>query len=326
MDTNISLIGKKQIKREFNKMAGVLLIYILMPIVVLFICVIIKSIEFFIRSNGNLFLFEHKFYEIFSNVSSNGLIHIVGTILGMIFILLYRKKYFFSYDLIHKNRSMDPKTFLILFTLFMAPQFLAIITGSLMEYILNQFGYTIMSQIESASVTSDTPSMILYAILVGPIAEEFVFRGAVLRSLEKYGKVFAITISSVLFGILHANIIQILYGTAVGLILGYIAIEYSIKWSILAHILNNLVANIFYFIGLDTNDTVVDLLSLIIFGGTFFAGCIIIYRNLNSIKEFINTNGIDKKIYMYFFTSILVVILIAINLFIAFSGIEKLSA
>ena len=58
---------------------------------------------------------------------------------------------------------------------------------------------------------------------------------------EKYGKGFAVIVSAVLFGVMHGNPLQIVFGTLVGLILGYIAIEYSIKWSIILHIANNFI-------------------------------------------------------------------------------------
>lgn len=65
-------------------------------------------------------------------------------------------------------------------------------------------------------------------------------RGFLMRRFEKYGKGFAVIVSAVLFGVMHGNPLQIVMN-AVGLILGYIAIEYSIKWSIILHIANNFI-------------------------------------------------------------------------------------
>ena len=83
--------------------------------------------------------------------------------------------------------------------------------------------------------------MMIYAGFVGPVVEELVFRGFLMRRFEKYGKGFAVIVSAVLFGVMHGNPLQIVFGTLVGLILGYIAIEYSIKWSIILHIANNFI-------------------------------------------------------------------------------------
>ncbi len=39
--------------------------------------------------------------------------------------------------------------------------------------------------------------MILYGVFIGPLMEEFVFRGVILRSLKKYGAGFAILMSAI---------------------------------------------------------------------------------------------------------------------------------
>ena len=44
-------------------------------------------------------------------------------------------------------------------------------------------------------------TMLLYAGFFGPITEEFFFRGAGLRGLERYGKIFAIVMTAILFGL-----------------------------------------------------------------------------------------------------------------------------
>ena len=110
------------------------------------------------------------------------------------------------------------------------------------ELILNQLGLSMDTLTELASVGSDMGiMMMIYAGFVGPVVEELVFRGFLMRRFEKYGKGFAVIVSAVLFGVMHGNPLQIVFGTLVGLILGYIAIEYSIKWSIILHIANNFI-------------------------------------------------------------------------------------
>jgi membrane protease YdiL (CAAX protease family) len=110
-----------------------------------------------------------------------------------------------------------------------------------LEIILNMFGLSFLSGIESATGGSDTFSMFLYIGFGAPIAEELLFRGLVLRSLQPMGKKIAIFMSAVMFGLYHANAIQIPYAFLVGLVLGYVAIEYSIGWAMLLHMFNNLI-------------------------------------------------------------------------------------
>ena len=83
--------------------------------------------------------------------------------------------------------------------------------------------------------------LLLYAGFFGPITEEFFFRGAGLRGLERYGKIFAIVMTAILFGLFHANFDQLFFASIIGLGFGYIAFEYNIWWAIFYHIFNNFV-------------------------------------------------------------------------------------
>lgn len=96
--------------------------------------------------------------------------------------------------------------------------------------------------IESAGLVSDAAITIIYAIILGPILEEFCFRGVTYGLLEKAGVKpgIAILISSILFGAMHLILIQVLYATFLGLFLGYLRYKYrSIKITIPTHILFN---------------------------------------------------------------------------------------
>ncbi|MEE0265394.1 MAG: type II CAAX endopeptidase family protein [Acutalibacteraceae bacterium] len=79
--------------------------------------------------------------------------------------------------------------------------------------------------------------------LVPPIAEEFLFRGAILGSLRKYGDAFAIIISSILFGFAHANFLQTPVTFLTGLVLGYVTVKSnSIIPAVIIHFVNNSLA------------------------------------------------------------------------------------
>ncbi|MBP2653765.1 MAG: Abortive infection protein [Firmicutes bacterium] len=86
----------------------------------------------------------------------------------------------------------------------------------------------------------------LYGILIviiGPIMEEFIFRGIILRRLvAKWGLTMGIIVSSFLFGIAHLD--ERMFGTfMVGVILAVLYVKTkTILIPILAHMLNNFVA------------------------------------------------------------------------------------
>ncbi|WP_291529022.1 CPBP family intramembrane glutamic endopeptidase [Bacteroides sp. UBA939] len=77
--------------------------------------------------------------------------------------------------------------------------------------------------------------------VLGPILEEFLFRGAITKALlKKYKPVTAILISGLVFGIFHLNPAQIVGATLIGFVLGWIYYKTrSVIPCILIHILNN---------------------------------------------------------------------------------------
>ena len=81
---------------------------------------------------------------------------------------------------------------------------------------------------------------IISIAVVPAIAEEFVFRGAILNILKPYGAKFAILASSLLFGLLHGNIEQFVFAFLTGLYFAYVAYKTeSIVPSVIMHFLNN---------------------------------------------------------------------------------------
>ena len=81
--------------------------------------------------------------------------------------------------------------------------------------------------------------MVLYADVVGPVVEEVVFRGLLMQGLKPLGRVFAIVTSAAMFGLYHDDLVQGLFAFGAGLVLGFVAMEYSLLWSIALHVLNN---------------------------------------------------------------------------------------
>ena len=83
---------------------------------------------------------------------------------------------------------------------------------------------------------------IVHAICVAPILEEIIFRGVIMNNLKKYGIKTAIISNSILFGLSHYNIDMIIPAFFIGIVLSYVAYRYSIKYSILMHILINMIS------------------------------------------------------------------------------------
>lgn len=86
--------------------------------------------------------------------------------------------------------------------------------------------------------------VLIYACILGPIIEELLFRGYILKGLRnKYGMTVALLVSSVIFAVFHLNIVQILNAFIMGIIFGLLYIKTGSVFScMLAHILNNSIA------------------------------------------------------------------------------------
>lgn len=86
-----------------------------------------------------------------------------------------------------------------------------------------------------------TVPLFLYAVLLGPICEELIFRGVTMRlARQAVPFFFANLLQAVLFGAFHMNWMQGCYAFALGLLLGFVCEKGgSIYYSILLHILFN---------------------------------------------------------------------------------------
>lgn len=86
-----------------------------------------------------------------------------------------------------------------------------------------------------------TVPLFLYAVLLGPICEELIFRGVTMRlARQAMPFFFANLLQAVLFGAFHMNWMQGCYAFALGLLLGFVCEKGgSIYYSILLHILFN---------------------------------------------------------------------------------------
>ena len=113
-------------------------------------------------------------------------------------------------------------------------------------------------------------SLICTAVFA-PFFEEWLFRGIVLRGLlGKLKPVWAILISSVVFGLFHLNLWQAIPAALMGLLLGYVYWKTgSLKLTMLMHCANNTLSVVLMHLhGSDANDTLYDLIpNKFLYGG-----------------------------------------------------------
>lgn len=166
--------------------------------------------------------------------------YFLAAAVGLVILLCWKKPRFFKEEIFAKGAPMKAGSFFIILCVFLSGQMVFQLGCSLLEMVLNGFGFTIMEGLESLQTDPDNFSMFLYAGILAPIAEEILFRGLIQRTMLPFGKKFAIIVSSFTFGLFHGNLIQAPYAFAVGLVLGYVAAEYNIVWAMVLHMVNNL--------------------------------------------------------------------------------------
>jgi membrane protease YdiL (CAAX protease family) len=86
-----------------------------------------------------------------------------------------------------------------------------------------------------ASYVLSSGSIFLRILVLGiltPFLEELVFRGLILGQMLDWMDVkWAVVISSALFGILHFNVVQFLYATIMGVLLGALYVKTQKVWA-----------------------------------------------------------------------------------------------
>ncbi|MCR5357061.1 MAG: CPBP family intramembrane metalloprotease [Lachnospiraceae bacterium] len=90
------------------------------------------------------------------------------------------------------------------------------------------------------------PLYYLDILLIGPVFEELVVRGIILKmSKRSFGMIGCMVISAVSFSVIHGNIIQGFYVIPMGILYGFIAFQFnSVIPSIFCHMLHNLLATV----------------------------------------------------------------------------------
>jgi membrane protease YdiL (CAAX protease family) len=162
---------------------------------------------------------------------------------------------------------------------------------------------------------------ILYfiSVVIAPaFLEEAVFRGVMLQSLRRFGDGFAVVCSSILFALLHGNLLQSPYPLLLGLLIGYFVVRTGSVWAGVAiHFANNLLALVLEYLYVALEYQVYDIFSTVfLFGSVALAAAGLVYLRIRygSVFYFMQSGyplaGYQK--YFSFFSSAFVLAVIAI--------------
>lgn len=141
--------------------------------------------------------------------------------------------------------------------------------------------------------------MFIYLLLIAPILEELIFRGVILNKLSPFGKVFAIFTTSLLFGLVHFNLVQLIRGFMLGCLLAYLALEFSLKWSIFFHIFVNGMSLLLSFLVKNVEMNLILMGS----GACLVLSLVYFYFNKDRISAYIKMHRSQENTYRYYFKS-----------------------
>jgi membrane protease YdiL (CAAX protease family) len=287
----------KMMRRDFNPVGFSMLAYFLLMLVCVFLVSMVDSMMMSIQMMAGNMTEE----EMMATVAGNAWGYLLYIGLGFLFLWLWKGKKFCTETLFRRGRPMKVGDFFCLLSVFMGGQLLFSLLASVQEAILNLFGLSAMKMLESATSDATSLSMFLYMAFGAPIAEEVFCRGMVLRPLEKYGKRFAIIMSAFFFGLLHGNVVQTPFAFVVGLVLGYVTVEYNILWAMVLHMINNLVLG--DMIGRLFGQTAGDMISSLLIIGFTVAGIIVLILRGKESRAYVKENKVDNEAVYCFFTS-----------------------
>lgn len=147
-----------------------------------------------------------------------------------------------------------------------------LVTGPYQEFydkIFTDYRHTIMMMIGRNDIM-----LFLRAVLVlcfiPALSEEFLFRGFLMTNLEiNIGRIKAVVISGVIFGLMHLNPVNLLTLVIIGIYLGLMtSFSKTIVLPIVLHFLNNLISvSTFYF---SDEETIKESFSLLPLNEAFF--------------------------------------------------------
>ena len=147
------------------------------------------------------------------------------------------------------TRNMNINAFVLLSSLNIAN---GLISGTLIKII------NLIKGVEDVIIPGTVADLgtnaetIIKVVIIGPIIEELIFRGAGLSLFrKKYNKLEAIIFTSIIFGLVHGNLAQAINSIIGGFIYGYAAIEFGVVYSIIFHMLNNGVVYLEYFLKIE---------------------------------------------------------------------------
>lgn len=217
------------------------------------IVTIVTSIVFTARATASGSIDTDIFTYMDSLASDANYLQISSLIMGVIVIILFAIWYIrvFVRPLHGKTRKywsgISFQVIIGLLFLAFGLQYIAQLVANAIGWFFPELMAIYNDLMNTTGYNEMTIILAVYSLLLAPIGEELAFRGLTMRFARQALPFWAANIfQAALFGIMHLNIVQGLYAFTMGLFLGWVCkMGHSIKYSIILHILFNVLGTIF---------------------------------------------------------------------------------
>lgn len=168
----------------------------------------------------------------------------------------------------------------------------------------------------------------LTVVVIAAVFEEFILRGVVMQSLRRFGDQFALVVASILFALMHGNLIQAVNAFILGYIIGLFVLKTNSIWTgVIIHGTNNTIYVLYEYIlkkGAPAELLAgVEFLVYIVFGVlaiTFFSknypSLLVLHKPEYPLEE--------PKKYSSFLTSIPVILFFLFTVFLTIRNFERI--
>lgn len=176
--------------------------------------------------------------------------------------------------------------FIEYFIICVSAMYISSIASSVISSIIEAIkGAEVVNPLEDVLDNSNLIITILYASILGPIAEELIFRKFLLNKLRRFGDAPAILISGIGFGLFHMNLSQLFYAATVGMILAYVTLKTNtVKYAILLHMMLNFMGSGITALVLKTENIVDDNIFSLWSIAAVIAGFALFVRRIRNIE------------------------------------------
>lgn len=224
--TNKKTVSSKYAKKQFSITGIVLMLYALL---VLYIPYGIKMIINF----GLFSTIDSRLYFI---------ICLICLIAGTVFpFFILRKVFGIGMKELNTNPDIRIKDYLANFVVYFGFAAAALYINNILSKLIGaQSGLISDVGIVFNEKLAANPVYLIAFVILSPILEEYAFRGVLLNSLSKYGKSFALFMTTLIYSIAHGYLGEIFPSLIMGYILTKMALTYkTIRPSLVTHILSN---------------------------------------------------------------------------------------